>query len=103
MSFGAFVPGRAAEHVASTTATVTSTAGEATLAVADPNGDGRLVNGPFSLAQPLEGLGTIKTWSAPVANESVTVTFNQRIGATDPLRTGTYSKTLTFTLSTQSP
>jgi hypothetical protein len=31
------------------------------------------------------------------------VTFNQHIGRTDALRTGSYSKTLTFTLSTTSP
>jgi hypothetical protein len=33
----------------------------------------------------------------------VTVNFKQPIGATDALRTGTYSKTLTFTLSTTTP
>jgi hypothetical protein len=33
----------------------------------------------------------------------VAITFRQPIGAQDPLRTGTYSKTLTFTLSTTSP
>ena len=39
-------------------------------------------------------------WTAPTSNEAVTVTFKQAIGANDALRTGTYSKTLTFTLST---
>ena len=29
--------------------------------------------------------------------------FEQAIGASDPLRTGSYSKTLTFTLSTTTP
>ena len=29
--------------------------------------------------------------------------FKQPIGATDPLRTGTYTKTLTFTLATTEP
>ena len=33
----------------------------------------------------------------------MTVPFTQAIGATDALRTGTYSKTLTFTLSTTTP
>ena len=33
----------------------------------------------------------------------MTVEFRQSIGANDPLRTGTYSKTLTFTLSTTQP
>ena len=45
----------------------------------------------------------VKTWSAPVSNDQVTVTFKQAIGATDALRTGTYAKTLTFTLSTTQP
>jgi hypothetical protein len=33
----------------------------------------------------------------------VTIGFRQPIGSTDALRTGTYSKTLTFTLSTTTP
>jgi hypothetical protein len=44
-----------------------------------------------------------KTYAGPVSNDPATVTFTQRIGASDPLRTGTYSKTLTFTLSTTNP
>ena len=43
------------------------------------------------------------TYSAPISNDPVTITFTQDIGATDALRTGPYSKTLTFTLSTTSP
>jgi hypothetical protein len=31
------------------------------------------------------------------------VDFSQLVNSNDPLRTGTYSKTLTFTLSTTSP
>ena len=64
---------------------------------------GHLVNGAFSLPQPLQGLGVVKTDAAPVSNDVVTVTFKQAIGASDALRTGTYAKTLTFTLSTTSP
>jgi hypothetical protein len=45
----------------------------------------------------------VKTWTGPTSNESVTVTFKQAIGANDALRTGTYAKTLTFTLSTTAP
>ena len=45
----------------------------------------------------------MKTWSAPASNDVAPVTFKQAIGASDALRTGTYSKTLTFTLSTTSP
>jgi hypothetical protein len=33
----------------------------------------------------------------------VTLSFEQAIGAKDALRTGSYSKTLTFTLSTTTP
>jgi amidase len=34
---------------------------------------------------------------------AVAITFQQSIGRTDALRTGAYSKTLTFTLSTTNP
>ena len=73
--------------------------------MADPSSvaTGRLVNGAFSLPQPLQGLGVVKTWSAPTSNEAVPVQFTQAIGANDALRTGAYSKTLTFTLSTTEP
>ena len=105
VQFGAFTPGVAKEYTASTTATVISTAGDATLSVADPSSvaTGHLVNGAFSLQQPLQGLGVVKTYSAPVSNDVATVTLKQAIGANEPLRTGTYSKTLTFTLSTTQP
>ena len=104
-SFGPFAPGVAKEYTASTNATVISTAGDATLTVADPSSTapGHLVNGAFSLPQPLQGLGVVKTWSAPTSNEVVPVTFKQAIGSGDALRTGSYSKTLTFTLSTTTP
>ena len=42
-------------------------------------------------------------YANPVANDAATVAFRQAIGATDALRTGTYSKTLTLTLSTTQP
>ena len=45
----------------------------------------------------------MKTWSAPTSGEAVPVTFKQAIGANDALRTGSYAKTLTFTLSTTTP
>jgi hypothetical protein len=38
-----------------------------------------------------------------VSNDPVSITFKQSIGAGDALRTGTYSKTLTFALSTTNP
>ena len=46
---------------------------------------------------------SVLTYSGPVSNDSVTMTFSQAIGANEPLRTGSYSKTLTFTLSTTTP
>jgi alpha-glucuronidase len=109
-TFGAFTPGVAKDYAASTTATVISTAGDATLTVSDPSttAPGKLVNGAFSLPSPLTAAGsalpaTVKTWSAPVSNDAVTVAFAQHIGAADALRTGAYGKTLTFTLSTTNP
>jgi hypothetical protein len=44
-----------------------------------------------------------RTWPGPTSNENVDVNFSQVVNSNDPLRTGTYSKTLTFTLSTTSP
>ncbi len=46
---------------------------------------------------------TILSYGGPVSNDAVTVEFRQSIGATDALRSGPYSKTLTFTLSTTTP
>ena len=83
-----------------TTANVISSAGDATLSVSDP---GHLMNGTFALPSPLEVAFSKSTWDAPVANDPVTISFTQHIGAADALRTGNYSKTLTFTLSTTNP
>ena len=99
-SFGAFVPGLEQVYSASTTADVVSTAGDATLSVSDP---GHLANGAFTLPQALQVLGVPKSYAAPVSHDVVTIGFRQPIGATDALRTGTYTRTLTFTLSTTSP
>ena len=99
-SFGAFTPGVAGDYSASTTATVTSTAGDATLSVSDP---GHLTNGAFSLASPLQVAFAPASWTGPVSNAAVAISFAQHISANDALRTGTYSKTLTFTLSTTNP
>ena len=124
-AFRPFTPGVGQDYLASTTANVVSTAGDAVLSVADPSSvaTGHLVNGAFSLPQPLQARGTkpgttgtafnnvgsaasplnLLSWSAPVSNDPVTVEFKQSIGANDALRTGTYAKTLTFTLSTTTP
>jgi chitobiase/beta-hexosaminidase-like protein len=121
-SFGAFTPGVDRDYEAGTTATVTSTAGDALLSVADPDTahPGHLVNGQYFLPSPLQMRGrksdaqgtafnnvnsllNLLTWSAPVTNDAVNLDYKQHIGASDGLRTGNYSKTLTFTLSTTKP
>jgi hypothetical protein len=118
--FGTFTPGQAKTYTASTTANVISTAGDALLSVADPSttANGHLVNGSFSLAQPLQvrarnaeftgnAFGPLPSnllsYDGPISNDPVTVEFEQHIGQNDALRTGTYSTTLTFTLSTTNP
>ncbi|HEY6891933.1 MAG TPA: hypothetical protein VI300_29295, partial [Solirubrobacter sp.] len=116
-SFGPFTPGLGKDYMASTTATVISTAGDATLTVADPDAtanSGHLVNGTFALPSALQASGstsgaysalpaTLKTYAGPVSNDPVAVSFKQTISDHDALRTGQYSKTLTFTLSTTTP
>jgi hypothetical protein len=99
-TFGAFQPGVTREYAASTTANVISTAGDAALTTSDP---GHLMNGSFRLPQPLQVEINPASWAGPVSNASVAITFRQAIDADDALRTGRYSKTLTFTLSTTSP
>jgi hypothetical protein len=100
VSLGAFVPGTAKTYTAASTATVTSTAGDATL-TATPAG--RMTNGAFSLAQPLQVTAAPATWAGPVSNAVVQLAFSQAIGANEALRTGAYSTTVTFTLSTTTP
>jgi hypothetical protein len=109
-SFGPFTPGLAKTYTATQSANVISTAGDAALSVADssPAATGHLVNGAFSLPAPLLVEGSplpavAKTYSGPVSNDPATITFTQAIGASDALRTGTYAKALTFTLSTTNP
>jgi hypothetical protein len=122
-SFGAFTPGLEKTYSANGTATVVSTAGDATLSVSDPSATapGHLVNGSFALPAALRAAATspggtampaatvgsapapLETWSAPVTKDAVALTFTQQIGRTDALRTGDYGKTLTFALSTTHP
>jgi PKD repeat protein len=123
--FGAFVPGVGATYSAAMTANVISTAGDASLSVADRSSvaTGHLVNGSYSLNAPLmvkaaSAAGTggafapvggasapthLLSYGGPVTNDAVTVSLQQSIGADEALRTGGYSKTLTFTLSTTTP
>jgi hypothetical protein len=121
-TFGAFTPGVSKDYVASMTANVVSTAGDAAVGVADPSAvaSGHLVNGTFSLPSALEaktsspaGSGgafadvtvatLLSSYPRPASNDPVALTFQRHIGASDPLRTDAYSKTLTFTLSTTNP
>jgi hypothetical protein len=124
-TFGAFTPGVARDYTASTSANVISSAGNGVLSVADPSATapGHLVNGSFFLPQKVQAKASnaattnttfadvgssaaptsLLTWSGPVSNDAVTLDFKQSIGANDALRTGSYSKTLTFTLSTTAP
>jgi hypothetical protein len=124
-TFGAFAPGVAQDYLASTTANVITTAGDAQLSVSDPSAvaTGHLVNGTFALPQPLEArarnAGTpggtfapvgsssaptsLLTYANPISNDPLSLDFRQSIGRTDALRTGSYVKTLTFTLSTTNP
>jgi hypothetical protein len=46
---------------------------------------------------------TLHPYTGRVSNDPLTIRFKQAIGATEPLRTGAYSRTLTFTLSTTTP
>ena len=100
-SFGTFTPGVDRTYEAATTANVTSTAGDAALSVSPQ--PAYLANGAFTLSEPLQVAFSKAAWTAPVSNDPVTITFSQHIGASQPLRTGSYSKTLTFTLSTTNP
>jgi hypothetical protein len=117
-SFGPFTPGVAKDYLATAAATVISTAGDAALSVTDPSptAPGRLLNGAFSLPQALQAraaLGSfatvgstpalLLTYTGPTSNDAVSLEFKQVIGANDALRSGTYSKTLTYTLSTTTP
>jgi hypothetical protein len=114
-SFGTFTPGVAHDYTATTTADVLSTAGAAALSWSDPDtaNPGHLVNGAFALPQPLLASADggafapagsmLLTYRGPVSHDPVALTFKQPIAANDPLRTGSYNKTLTFTLSTTDP
>jgi hypothetical protein len=124
-AFGDFTPGLAHDYLSTMGATVTSSAADATLTVTDPSptATGHMVNDAFALPQALQakassagGVGRdyaavggasapthLLAYAGPVGNDAVSIDFKQSIGASDALRTGSYSKTLTFTLSTTQP
>jgi len=123
-TFGSFVPAVARTYDAAAAATVVATTGDAALSVSDTSTafPGRLVNGTFALTSPVTVRAantaqpnpayvpvtgsptTLLSYSGPTAGaDPVTLGFRQAIGATDALRAGSYSKVLTFTLSTTTP
>jgi hypothetical protein len=113
-AFSPFIPGLGRDYSTSMTATLTSTAENATLSVADPssNATGRLVNGAFSLNAPLQVSATspngqsapmaavggssaptpLLTYSGPLGAEPATLNFKQTIGEGQALRTGGYAR-----------
>jgi hypothetical protein len=116
-TLGAFTPGVAKDYEAGVGATITSTAGDATLSIADTSATapGKLVNGAFALASPIQAAVSgafgpvsgsplaLHSYSGPVSKDPVTIRFKQSIGGQEALRTGAYAKTLTLTLSTTAP
>jgi hypothetical protein len=119
VNLGSFQPGVGKDYDGSTVATVTSSAETADLSVMDAssNATGRLVNGTRALTSPLQlnaggpfaPLNTdgspllLKHYGDVAANNATTINVRQHIGDTEGLRTGSYAKTLTFTLSTTTP
>ena len=79
-SFGAFTPGVTKDYTASTTANVTSSAGDAALSASTV----KLTNGAFSLAQPVVVTPEKSVWTGPVANDAFAIAFKQSIAATRP-------------------
>ena len=79
---------------------MTSTAGDAALTVSDP---GHLTNGAFSLPEALRvefSQGVVDRPGLQRRGGDHVPPAHRR---DDPLRTGSYSRTLTFTLSTTNP
>jgi X-X-X-Leu-X-X-Gly heptad repeat protein len=123
-TLGSLTPGVAAEYQTSLAATVTSSASNATLSVADvSSGTGKLTNGATELVSPLQVKATnaanpntafapltnasnpliLLTYSTWISNDAVIIGIKQPIGANEPLTRGSYRKTITFTLSTTTP
>jgi len=124
-TFGTITPGQTKDYTTTMSATVTSTAGDATLSVADPDTTrtGKLVNGTYVLASPLQIMATngahptgafapvtgtasplnLLAYPRAISLDPVVIGFKQSVADTEVLRAGTYSKTLTFTLSTVTP
>jgi hypothetical protein len=97
---------------------VTSTSTASALTARDPSATatGRLVNGTLALEQPLQlkagtgafaalsGTGPVlTTFTTPVGARAVPIDLKQSIAATESLLTGSYKKTVVFTLSSTTP
>ncbi len=102
--FGAMTPGVQRTYLASTTANVISTAGDALLSVSDPSSfaTGHLVNGTFILPEFLQArarnaanTGTaynnvgssasplnLLSYSGPISNDAVSLEFSQLVKST---------------------
>jgi hypothetical protein len=117
-SLGTFTPGVAKDYLTTLTATSTSTAADAQLTVNDAGttAPGHLVNGPFALSARLQAAAgdaafapltdqplPLVAYPEPVSNDTAAIALKQAISGTEPLRTGTYGKTITFTLATTTP
>ena len=124
-NLGPFLPALAREYETSLAATVTSSAADSTLSVADPSATatGRLTNGSFSLTQAIQARArnaanqsaafapvtgsanplTLLIYAGAISADQVTIGLRQPILANEALRAGVYAKTLTFTLSTTTP
>lgn len=127
LTFGAFTPGIAKSYEANLTASVTTNTADTTLSVFDPatTNTGRLVNGTRSLATPLtikfaSGTGATGLAGGPVGGvaaptpllsyaspsntaRNASLFFQQKIAANETLQSGSYGKTLVFTMSTTTP
>ncbi|WP_205699439.1 HtaA domain-containing protein [Conexibacter sp. SYSU D00693] len=116
---GTFVLGQAADYDATVTGTASST-GPSKLFVSDTGEDpGFLRNGTAKLANPLKvcgstagspcsyaalGASPLQLLTVPAgAATPLSVGLRQSISASEPLSVGSYSKTLTFTLSAGTP
>ncbi len=119
-NLGSFAPGVTRDYTASLSGTVMSTEPAAELSVHDPsaNASGKLVNGSWALAQPLQlragaaafaPLGSagaplvLHRFATPVGKQPVAIDVKQAIAEADSLRAGNYAKTLVFTLSATTP
>jgi hypothetical protein len=62
-----------------------------------------LANGAVRLARPVAVALATTQWTGPVSNDVIAIGLTQSIGASEPLRTGSYSGNLTVTLTTTPP